>query len=99
MRFVPRLRSIQARYTTTATALLLIVLIAVSASSDLAIRYRIQDDAFNDAERVASQWSAAVRNGNMPSLIPTSTGVNLIQLVDARGKVSEPAGRRGASRR
>ncbi|AWS48782.1 two-component sensor histidine kinase [Streptosporangium sp. 'caverna'] len=84
---MPRLRSIQARYTTTATALLLIVLIAVSASSDLAIRYRIQDDAFNDAERVASQWSAAVRNGNMPSVIPTSTGVNLIQLVDARGKV------------
>jgi signal transduction histidine kinase len=83
----PRLRSIQARYTTTATALLLVVLIAVSASSDLAIRYRIQDDAFKDAERVASQWSAAVRNGNMPSLIPTSTGVNLIQLVDAHGKV------------
>ncbi|MDP9842031.1 signal transduction histidine kinase [Streptosporangium lutulentum] len=92
MRFVPRLRSIQARYTMTATALLLIVLIAVSASSDLAIRYRIQDDAFSDAERVASQWSAAVRNGNMPSLIPTSTGVNLIQLVDAHGKVT------GASR-
>jgi signal transduction histidine kinase len=84
---VPPLHSIQARSTIAAAGLLLIVLITGGVSLDLAIRYRIQDDVFNDAERVASQWSAAVRNGNVPHLIPISSDVNLIQLVDAHGKV------------
>ena len=66
LRSIPRLRSIQGRYTTAAMALLLVVLVVVGLSSDLAIRYRIQDDVFNDAERVASQWSAAVRTGKCP---------------------------------
>ncbi|MFC7647230.1 hypothetical protein ACFQX6_46935 [Streptosporangium lutulentum] len=96
---IPRLRSIQARYTMTATALLLVVLVVVSVSSDLAIRYRIQDDVFNASERVASQWSAAVRNGNMPSVIPTSGGVDLIQLVDSHGTVLSASRRRCPGRR
>jgi signal transduction histidine kinase len=87
VRRIPRLRSIRARYTVVATALLLVVLGAVSLSSDLAIRYRIQGDVFHDAERVASQWSAVVRAGTLPTVIPVSGGIDLIQVVDARGAV------------
>jgi signal transduction histidine kinase len=84
---VPRLRSIQGRYTLTAAVLLLIVLVGVGASLDLAIRYRIQANVYAAAERVASQWSAAARAGKVPDVIPTSDSVDLIQLVDAKGRV------------
>src|SRR5262249_48076892 len=40
-----------------------------------------------DAERVASEWSAAARNGTVPHLIPTTGRINLIQLVDVDGRV------------
>jgi signal transduction histidine kinase len=82
-----RPHSIQARYTTTATALLLLVLLAVSATSTVAIRFAIQDGIFDDAERVASQWSAAERNGEMPITVPTTGRVGLVQLVDVNGNV------------
>jgi signal transduction histidine kinase len=83
----PRPRSIRARYTTIVTMLFLIVLAAVGASSDQAIRYKIQNRVFDDTQRIASQWSAAARDRGVPHLIPVSTRVDLIQLVDAHGSV------------
>ena len=87
LRSILRLRSIQGRYTTAAMALLLVVLVVVGVSCDLVIRYRIEDDVFKNAERVASQWSAAVRTNTAPAMLPASGGVDLVQLVDARGTV------------
>jgi signal transduction histidine kinase len=87
MTLMPRLRSIQARYTTTATALLLIVLIAVGTSLDLATRYKIQDDIFFNAQRVAGARAATLRYGALPRLIPDSPDARFIQLVDAHGRV------------
>ncbi|AWS40395.1 ATP-binding protein [Streptosporangium sp. 'caverna'] len=87
VRAILRLRSIQGRYTTAAMALLLVVLVVVGVSCDLVIRYRIEDDVFKNAERVASQWSATARTGGLPEMIPASGGVDLVQLVNARGTV------------
>jgi signal transduction histidine kinase len=83
----PRLHSIRARYTTAATTLLLIVLVAVGAGFDLAIRYKIQDEIFYNAQRVAGTVGASVRSGNLRRPIPGSTNATLIQLVDAQGRV------------
>ncbi len=81
------MRSIQARYTIITTMLLLVILALVGTSIDMAIRYRIQDDGFGNAERVASQWSALVRIGNIPDPIPATAPVDLVQLVNAHGVV------------
>lgn len=82
-----RLRSIQARYTIITTMVLLVILSVVGASIDMAIRYRIQDDAFGNAEQVASQWSAMARIGTLPDPIPGSAPVDLVQVVNAHGVV------------
>ncbi|MBC6459598.1 ATP-binding protein [Actinomadura sp. HBU206391] len=87
MRLTPRPGSIRARYTLTATALTLLLLAIVGISLDLAIRERIKAQVFSEAERVASQWSAAARIGAVPHAIPAFTRINLIQLVDARDRV------------
>ncbi|WP_436757720.1 sensor histidine kinase [Streptosporangium sp. V21-05] len=81
------MRSIQARYTIITTMLLLVILALVGTSIDMAIRYRIQDDGFGNAERVASQWSALVRIGNIPDPIPATAPVDLVQLVNSHGTV------------
>ncbi|MFC5824028.1 sensor histidine kinase [Nonomuraea insulae] len=57
------------------------------ATLDLAIRYRVQSNTFDEAERVASQWSAQARNGYVPRQIPAHAPVELIQIVDAGGRV------------
>ncbi|MFI7633703.1 sensor histidine kinase [Nonomuraea sp. NPDC049400] len=80
-------RSIRARSALAASLLALIALAVVGVTSSLAIRYRVQDDAFNRVEQVASRWSAAARAGTIPVVIPASGDVDLIQLVDARGRV------------
>jgi|GEM_PF-806541 len=82
-----RLHSIQARYTIVTTMVLLVILSVVGASIDMAIRYRIQDDAFGNAEQIASQWSAMVRMGTLPHPIPVSPPVKLAQVVNAHGVV------------
>lgn len=89
MRPMPSLHSMQARYTTAATMLLLLLTVLGGVSLDLAIRYRIQDQVFFDAEQVAAQWSAQVRGGALPSPASVSGIVDLVQLVDARGSVVE----------
>jgi signal transduction histidine kinase len=92
-----RPQSIQARYTAIVTTLTVVVLIAVGASLALAIRYRIQGEIFYNAQRVAGQIGAAVRNGNVRHPIPAATDAGLIQLVDTRGRVVD-ASRQAAGR-
>ncbi|GAA4576585.1 HAMP domain-containing sensor histidine kinase [Planotetraspora kaengkrachanensis] len=82
-----RPRSIRTRYTMMATALSLVFLTTIGVSVDLTTRYRVEANAFEDTKDVASQWSAAVRNGRVPHTLPTMTRVNLIQIVDANGHV------------
>ncbi|WP_181448514.1 sensor histidine kinase [Nonomuraea aridisoli] len=69
------------------TLLVLVVVAVVGVSLDLAIRYKIRNEVFGNAERVADRWSARVRAGGLPHPIPPSAGIDLIQLVDARGNV------------
>ncbi|WP_239095313.1 sensor histidine kinase [Planotetraspora silvatica] len=87
MRPVLRPRSIRMRYTMMATALSLLFLVTIGVSVDLATRYRVEANAFEDTKAVASQWSAAVRNGSVPHTLPSMTRVNLIQIVDADGRI------------
>ncbi|MFC4532430.1 sensor histidine kinase [Sphaerisporangium dianthi] len=68
-------------------ALSTVFLATVGASVDAAIRYKVEVDTFEVTKRVASQWSAALRNGTVPREIPTSSKVNLVQVVDATGHV------------
>ncbi|MEV4106058.1 HAMP domain-containing sensor histidine kinase [Nonomuraea sp. NPDC049695] len=84
---ISRPRSIRARSTVVTSLLALVALAVVGVTSSLAIRYRVEDDAFNRVEQVASQWSAAARAGTLPEVIPTSGDLALIQLVDPRGRV------------
>ncbi|MFG1704235.1 sensor histidine kinase [Nonomuraea sp. M3C6] len=65
----------------------LIILGLLGATLDLTIRYRVQAESFDLAERVASQWSAAARNGFVPHRIPAYEPVELVQIVDSHLRV------------
>ncbi|MEV4461570.1 HAMP domain-containing sensor histidine kinase [Microbispora sp. NPDC049633] len=87
---MPFLRSIQKRYTTAVAVLFLLFAALGGVSLDLAIRYGVEDRVLFDAEQVAALWSAQVRNGTLPTASvsgPVSGSVDLVQLVDARGRV------------
>jgi hypothetical protein len=86
-RVVPRPRSIRARYTLAATVLSLIAVATVGVGLALVIRYRVDAEIFKKTEQAAGHWSAAARNGTVPSRIPTVSDVDLIQVVDAHGRV------------
>ncbi|RGA04609.1 two-component sensor histidine kinase [Microbispora triticiradicis] len=89
VRQMPSLHSMQTYYTTTATMLVLLLTVLGGVSLDLAIRYKVEDQVFFDAEQVAAQWSAQVRGGVLPNPDSVSGTVDLVQLVDARGRVVE----------
>ncbi|MEO3870031.1 HAMP domain-containing sensor histidine kinase [Nonomuraea sp. B12E4] len=94
---LPRPRSIRARYTAVAAGFSLIILAVLGATVDLTIRYRVQSNLFDQAERVASQWSAAARNGVVPHRIPAYPPVDLVQIVDAHQKVLKSSRRASAT--
>ncbi|MGP3961982.1 sensor histidine kinase [Nonomuraea sp. 3N208] len=75
-------RSIRARYALAVALFSLIVLSALGATLDLAIRYKVETMTFDEAERVASQWSAVARSGDVPRRIPAYAPIDLIQVVD-----------------
>ncbi|MEV4807997.1 HAMP domain-containing sensor histidine kinase [Nonomuraea sp. NPDC049421] len=79
--------SIRARYTVAAAVFSLIILGALGATLDLVVRNQLQTTAFDQVERVASQWSATARGGVLPRPIPAYAPVELIQVVDARHHV------------
>jgi anti-sigma regulatory factor (Ser/Thr protein kinase) len=87
------LRGIQVRYTTAVTLLVFVVVGAVGVSLDLAVRYMVRNEVLLNAERVADRWSTQVRGGGLPHPIPASAGIDLIQLVDARGRVVDSSPR------
>jgi hypothetical protein len=87
------LRSIHTRYTAAVTLLVLVVVGVVGVSLDLAVRYKVRDEVFLNAEQVAARWSAQVRGGGLPHPIPAFAGIDLIQLVDARGRVVDSSPR------
>ncbi|WP_345386670.1 hypothetical protein [Nonomuraea salmonea] len=62
--------SIRARYTVAAAVFSLIILGALGATLDLVVRNHLQTTAFDQVERVASQWSATARGGVLPRPIP-----------------------------
>ncbi|MFC6084596.1 sensor histidine kinase [Sphaerisporangium aureirubrum] len=84
---IPRPVSIRARYTVAAIVTSLIVLTVIGACLDAAARYKSVVDTFDSTKRVASQWSAAVRAGRVPRVIPAISPVDLIQVVDHAGRV------------
>ncbi|GAA4577770.1 hypothetical protein GCM10023193_82000 [Planotetraspora kaengkrachanensis] len=84
---MPSLCPIQVRYTTVATLLALVTAVVIGVSMDLAVRYRVRDEAFLNAEKTTLWWSAHVRVGQLPHPIPTSAGIDLIQVVDAGGRI------------
>ncbi|PZG06426.1 sensor histidine kinase [Nonomuraea aridisoli] len=65
----------------------MVILTLLGVTLDLTIRYKVQADSFDQAERVASQWSAAARNGIVPHRMPAYPPVDLVQIVDARMRV------------
>ncbi len=87
MRPMPSVYSMQARYTTAATMLLLLLTVLGGVSLDLAIRYRMEGQVFFEAEQVVAQWSAQVRGGALPRSGSASGTIDLVQLVDARGRI------------
>ncbi|MEO3809084.1 HAMP domain-containing sensor histidine kinase [Sphaerisporangium sp. B11E5] len=84
---IPRPVSIRSRYTVAAVVTSLIVLTVIGACLDAAARYKSVVDTFDSTKRVASQWSAAVRAGRVPRVIPAISPVDLIQVVDHSGRV------------
>ncbi|GII59522.1 hypothetical protein Pth03_79110 [Planotetraspora thailandica] len=95
---MPSLCSIQVRYTTVVTLLVLVIVVVVGTSMDLAVRYRVRDEAFLNAEKIVLRWSAQVRGGHLPHPIPASAGVDLIQVVDARGRIVNSSPQTGRTR-
>ncbi|MBB5631234.1 HAMP domain-containing sensor histidine kinase [Sphaerisporangium krabiense] len=69
-------------------ALSVVFLAVVGATLAAAIRYKTEADAMDANQRVAGQWSAAVRGDTVPHTIPARRPVDLIQVVDARGHVT-----------
>ncbi|MFC6885919.1 MULTISPECIES: sensor histidine kinase [Actinomadura] len=56
------------------------------AGLDLVIRDRIENGAFADTERAATDWIGSMRQARPPEPI-TSSRVPLLQLVDSRGRI------------
>jgi signal transduction histidine kinase len=80
---LPRPRSIRARYTLAAGLLSLIVLMVIGTGFALVIRNRIQAGIFEETQRAATQWIASGARA-----VPQFTRVELLQLVDSRGRVA-----------
>ncbi|MGH3390912.1 MAG: sensor histidine kinase [Actinomadura sp.] len=87
------LRAIQVRYTMAVALLVLVVVAVVGVSLDLVVRDKVRDEVFHSAEQVAIRWAPQVRDGGLPHPIPASAGIDLIQLVDARGRVVDSSPR------
>ncbi|WP_179155321.1 HAMP domain-containing sensor histidine kinase [Microbispora sp. GKU 823] len=64
----------------------LLVFTVIAVGLDLMIRTRIRDHIFRLTQRVAIDWIASMKPGRPPAAVPT-TQVNLLQLIDSRGRV------------
>jgi hypothetical protein len=86
------------RYTTVVTLLVLMIVVVLGAGMDLAVRYRVRDEAFFNAEKTVLRWSAQVRSDHVPRPIPVSANVDLVQVVDARGRITSSSPQTGRAR-
>ncbi|MFF4622233.1 sensor histidine kinase [Nonomuraea jabiensis] len=86
MRFLFRRHSIQTRFTAAAAALSLTFFTLIAIGLDFIVRNGVRDQIYLDTERAATGWIASMTPGRVPSPVPPST-VNLLQLVDSRGRV------------
>ncbi|WP_169945317.1 cell wall metabolism sensor histidine kinase WalK [Microbispora sp. H11081] len=84
---MPSLSSIQVRTTTSVALLVLMVSVVIGAITDVALRRNIRDEAFRTVEKTTLRWSAYARSGQLPQPIPTSDSVDLVQVVDAQGRI------------
>lgn len=83
-----RPRSIRVRDTLIAAVLAALVLGAVAAGVDVLLRNAIKEHLLRETQLAARRISAGIRDGTLPSPIPEdASGVKLIQVVDARGRV------------
>ncbi|WP_204071757.1 sensor histidine kinase [Planotetraspora phitsanulokensis] len=80
------------------TLLVLMIVVVLGVSMDLAVRYRVRDEAFLNAEKAVLRWSAQVRSDHVPRPIPVSAGVDLVQVVDARGRITSSSPQTGRAR-
>jgi signal transduction histidine kinase len=85
-------RSIRARSTVVVTAVSLIVFALIGVGVDLMVRSDTRDSILLNTQRSALQWIAGFREGVAPHTIATPTRVNLLQLVDSRGRVVDSRG-------
>lgn len=69
------------------TLLVLVLFVMLGVNTDGMVRREIRDEAFLKAEMTTLRWSAHARNGQLPHPVPTSDGIDLIQVVDAQGRI------------
>ncbi|GGK71616.1 two-component sensor histidine kinase [Sphaerisporangium melleum] len=81
-----RRSSIQARATRTITAVALVAFAVIGIGVDIGLHTKDQEDGFQDAQRVAAAWIASMKPGEAPRPA-LSEPVDLLQLVDSRGRV------------
>ncbi|MFF4192826.1 sensor histidine kinase [Nonomuraea sp. NPDC001831] len=77
--------SVQARLILATAVLSLVVCAAIGVALDLLIRDRIRQDVFADTQRATTEWIGSMGTTFPPPV--TTSYVDLIQLVDARGQV------------
>ncbi|MFI6924475.1 sensor histidine kinase [Nonomuraea spiralis] len=77
--------SVQARLTLATAVLSLIVCTAIGIALDLLIRDRLRQNVFADTQRATTEWIGSMTATPSPPV--TTSEVDLLQLVDARGHV------------
>ncbi|MFG1707805.1 sensor histidine kinase [Nonomuraea sp. M3C6] len=81
----PSQLSVQARLTVATAILSLIALTVVAIAGDLLLRNKIEQDIFRNTQRAATEWLGSMGATAPPPV--TTSGVDLLQLVDASGRV------------
>ncbi|WP_061288776.1 sensor histidine kinase [Herbidospora cretacea] len=84
-----RTRSIRARLTLVAVGLALLILIPVGVGGNMITRRLVIDNIFESSQNVASQVSAEIRMGTVPTPIPIRDGIVYVQIVAPGGRVIE----------
>ncbi|NUP78187.1 MAG: two-component sensor histidine kinase [Nonomuraea sp.] len=77
--------SVQARLITATAVLSLIVFTVIGVALDLLIRERIRQDVFSDTQRATTEWIGSMGTADQTPV--TTSDVDLLQLVDAAGRV------------
>ncbi|GAA1304241.1 hypothetical protein Psi02_44520 [Planotetraspora silvatica] len=82
-----RPRSIRRHYTIMFATVSFLFLTTLGATLDMLIEKNMEVEAIGTTEQVATEWSARVRAGHIPRIIPSTDHVSLIQVLDPRGRV------------